>query len=57
VTFYADGAIIGTAVTDDRGQAQLSPAKPLKGSSRDPVYRAVFAGDGYYLGSEAEDSF
>jgi hypothetical protein len=48
IDFYADGRLLGSAVTDQDGIAAL--ANPPKGKH---VFEARFAGDDYYLGSSA----
>ncbi|MFN2594439.1 MAG: Ig-like domain repeat protein [Actinomycetota bacterium] len=51
VTFFADGASIGTAQTGSDGTAKLSIPAGYRGGTHQ--FRAVFAGDDYYEGSEA----
>ena len=50
VEFLADGAVIGTATTDDAGRAQLNVPPRYRGGEHTFVVR--FAGDDYYLPSE-----
>ena len=49
VEFFADGRSLGTAVTNADGVASLDV--PKKDAKKGTSYRAVFPGDGYFLGS------
>jgi hypothetical protein len=53
IVFYADGAVIGSAGTDQQGRASLTPPREYR--SGHVMFRAEFAGDDNYepAGSEA----
>jgi serine protease AprX len=51
ITFTADGAVIGTAVTDASGTATLDVPKGAKKPSGKNEYVATFAGDDHYRSS------
>ena len=54
VAFSADGAALGTAITDGQGRASLAPTGSYRTGRH--TYGAEFAGDDTYSGSSAEAS-
>ncbi|HEU4480348.1 MAG TPA: prolyl oligopeptidase family serine peptidase [Actinomycetota bacterium] len=54
VTFFADGRLLATAVTDAGGRATVTLDRSLRGGHH--VFVVVFDGDGSYNGSSAETS-
>lgn len=52
IAFYAGSVLLGTATTGDDGLATFTPEGRYKSGSH--VYRAVFTGDAWFLGSGGE---
>lgn len=51
ITFLADGEVMGTAVTNDQGRAELQAPPAYRGGRHE--FEAVFDGDGFYEASTA----
>jgi Tol biopolymer transport system component len=51
ISFYSDGELLGTEVTDAGGAAQIAVPPGHRGANR--TYEAVFAGDAFYASSSA----
>jgi serine protease AprX len=54
VEFFVDGRSLGTAVTNESGQATVSVK--AKNAASQQTFRAVFAGDDLYQGTSAEQT-
>lgn len=52
IDFYADSELIGSAVTDESGEATLEP--PARYRDGEHTFEARFVGDDFYMASSHE---